>query len=54
MVKNKFSSDDEIKQKIINYVTCEQTEPQGKKKSSKLSSKLESRLKKSKHVVLIS
>ena len=53
-MKDKFSSYDEIKLKIINYVTRERTEPLGKKESSKLNSKLESRLKKSKHVVLIS
>ena len=33
MVKNKFSSFDEIKLKIITYVTRERTEPPGKKES---------------------
>ena len=32
-MKNKFSNYDEIKLKMINNVTCEQTEPLGKKES---------------------
>ena len=40
MVKNKLSNYDEIKLKIIICVTCEQTEPLGKKKVIKIELKI--------------